>query len=109
MMCLHVFEHFQKMSQKCEQFSYGPFFRDLLGFGVLNGPLTSLKHPSEGYNVAEASPDSYFATIYGNRPSRRVRPVAVVVLCPFVRPSRRPSRRRRPSYVRLSRCANIFI
>ena len=25
------------------------------GFWVLNGPLMSLKHPSEGYNVAEAS------------------------------------------------------
>ena len=31
-------------SQKCEQFSYR-------GYGVLNGPLKSLKHPSEGYNV----------------------------------------------------------
>ena len=36
------------VSQKCEQFSYR-------GFLVLNGPLTSLKHPSEGYKVAEAS------------------------------------------------------
>ena len=36
----HVFEHLQKMSQKCEQFPYGPFVWDVLGFGVLNGPLT---------------------------------------------------------------------
>ena len=43
------------MLQKCEQFSYGRFFLRLFGFWVLNGPLTSLKHPSEGYNVAEAS------------------------------------------------------
>ena len=27
------------MSQKCEQFSHGPFFWDCLGFGVLDGPL----------------------------------------------------------------------
>ena len=39
------FEHFQKMSQNCEQFSYGTFGGIFLGFGA----LTSLKHPSESY------------------------------------------------------------
>ena len=28
---------------------------DVVGFGVLTDPLTSLKHPSEGYSVDEAS------------------------------------------------------
>ena len=37
-----IFEHFQKMSQKCEQFSYGPFVWDVLGFEVLMAPITSL-------------------------------------------------------------------
>ena len=47
--------NFEKMFQKCEQFSYEIFGVNCLGFWVLNGPLTSLKRPSEGYNVAEAS------------------------------------------------------
>ena len=42
---------FWKMSQKCEQFSYEILLVRFFNFWVLNGPLTSLKHPSEGYNV----------------------------------------------------------
>ena len=47
------------MSKKCPRnvnnFRTDHLFWDVLGLLVLNGPLTSLKHPSEGYNVAEAS------------------------------------------------------
>ena len=42
---------FWKMSQKCEHIPYEMFGGILLGLLVLNGPLTSLKHPSEGYNM----------------------------------------------------------
>ena len=49
---------FEKMSQKCEQFSYEIFWGICLGFLVLNSPLTSLKHPSEGYQYGTLL-DSY--------------------------------------------------
>ena len=42
----------KKMSQKCEQCSYEIFWGIFWGCWVLNGPLTSLKHPSEGYKYS---------------------------------------------------------
>ena len=41
----HVLTCFQKMSQMCEQFSYELVVEMCWNLLVLNGPLTSLKHP----------------------------------------------------------------
>ena len=42
----HLFEHYQQENRSVNNFRTDRFILDLLGFGVLNGPLTSLKHPS---------------------------------------------------------------
>ena len=48
-----MFRHFRQTnrmkSQTCEQCSYEILWGIFFGFWVPNGPLTSLKHPSEGY------------------------------------------------------------
>ena len=51
-----VFEHIfdfvcQKMPQKCEQLSRGPFLSEMcLGFGVLNGPLKKKKKKNGSFH-----------------------------------------------------------